>query len=162
MLYSVCSNIIRYLYVVYTLPIFILSKWYIRHWYVCFLYSTSSLYFVILYSYCAYYIYSPSVRYTWNRASVNFSLVVRCNMGIRLIYLNHPILSSWWVLYLLNFTNVLFLIKICMILLSPYLNFSTRSSDYILQQTKILRCFWMLFVDGKWMAYSCPEGISLG
>ena len=49
---------------------------------------------------------SSSVRYTWNKVSVSFSLAVRCNVRIGLIYLNHPILSSWRVLVDDSFVSV--------------------------------------------------------
>ena len=81
---------------------------------------------------------------------------------MRFIYLNHSIQSSWYVLYLLDLRNVLFSMGVCMILFPPYLNFLTLISDSILQQTNILRCFWMLFLKGKWLTYSWPDGNSFG
>ena len=46
--------------------------------------------------------------------------------------------------------------------LTPCLNFPTHSSDSILQQTKTLRCYWMVFMNEKCVIYSCSEGIFLG
>ena len=49
-----------------------------------------------------------------------------------------------------------------MILLSPYLNLPILNSDSLLQHTKNLHCFWLMFMNGKWVTYSWPEVISLG
>ena len=102
---------------------------------------------------------SLSVKYTWNKTSVNFSLVVLCNVRIELIYLNHLILSSWWVLYLLNLTNFLLSIKVCMMLLSPYLNFSTLTLILFCNRRTSCAIFSIMFMNEKWVKHFCPEGI---